>query len=90
MIWMVVFWVAVCVGVMWFARPGWCSGASSWWGSRDSSAHEEQALQTLDRRFAEGAVSFDEYRARKAILRGERLDAASLGSDRSTSEGAGT
>ena len=59
MLWMVFFWAAVIFGVFWLARgsfEGWRSGRT------------ESPLDTLDRRFAEGAISVDEYRERREML----------------------
>lgn len=80
MIWMAVFWVAVCLGVVWLVRPS----------LERRPRRGEEALETLDRRFAEGAVSFDEYRERKAVLEGLPLDRVGQGPERSPDEGVAT
>jgi putative membrane protein len=63
MIWMVFFWGAVIVGIVWLARGG--ASSQSWRAPR-----EPTPLETLDRRFAEGAISVDEYRERRRMLTG--------------------
>ena len=59
MIGMGLFWLAVIVGAVWLLRDGF-----------DHRQHrpEATALAILDRRFAEGAVSPEEYRQRKDVL----------------------
>ena len=63
MLWMVFFWGAVIFGVVWLARGG----------SFESRRMErmESPLETLDRRFAEGAMSVDEYHERRETLTGQ-------------------
>ena len=79
MLWMVVFWAAACLGVVWLVRP-----------SLERRQHGgEEALGTLDRRFAEGLISFDEYRERKAVLEGKLLDDGDLRPDGPASGGVG-
>ena len=62
MLWMVFFWGAVIFGVVWLARGGSFEG---WRPDR-----KETPLETLDRRFAEGAISIDEYHQRRETLTG--------------------
>lgn len=66
MIFMVLFWGAVVFGIVWFIR-GTAQGRSS---PAESSATRESPLDILDRRFAEGAIAEDDYRARREVLRG--------------------
>jgi uncharacterized membrane protein len=61
MIWMGLFWLAVIVGVVWLVRDG---------VDRRQQPSEDGALAILDRRFAEGAVSRDEYQQRRDVLTG--------------------
>ena len=61
MIGMGLFWLAVILGVVWLARDGF---------DRRQQQPEDTALAILDRRFAEGAVSLDEYRQRRDVLTG--------------------
>jgi putative membrane protein len=58
--WMVLFWGAVIVGVVWLARRG-----SSGWSRAE---HRETPLEILDRRFAEGDMSADEYHDRREVI----------------------
>jgi putative membrane protein len=62
MLWMVVFWGAVIFGIVWLVRS-----ASSQSGSR---SQESTPLEILDRRFAEGAISVDDYHERRRMLTG--------------------
>jgi putative membrane protein len=75
-IWMVLFWVLVVAGIVWVVRLSATPRAA------------DDALGVLDRRFAEGALSFDEYRERKATLKGERVEGTSHGAGASSHEGA--
>ena len=61
MIGMGLFWLALIVGVAWLIRDGF---------DHRQQQPEETALAILDRRFAEGAVSLDEYRQRRDVLAG--------------------
>jgi putative membrane protein len=56
---MVVFWGAVIVGIVWLAR-----GSSL--GSR--TERRESPLEILERRFAEGDISADEYHERRQVM----------------------
>ena len=60
MIFMVLFWGAVLFAVVWLAR-----GGSVGWTRPDRT---ETPLEILDRRFAEGAISPDEYRERREVI----------------------
>lgn len=60
---MVVFWGAVIVGIAWLVRNG--SGGDSWRRERTDTP-----LEILERRFAEGSISADEYRERREVLTG--------------------
>jgi putative membrane protein len=63
MLWMVLFWGAVIFGIVWLVRGGVSS--QSWRASREATP-----LETLDRRFAEGTISVDEYHERRRVLTG--------------------
>ncbi len=63
MIGMVVFWALVVVGIVWLVREA--SGHRGFGGNR---GHDP--LELLDRRLAEGTVSPEDYRERRAILTG--------------------
>lgn len=59
---MVVFWGLVILGVVWLVR------------STGSAQHHERglsAIDVLDRRLAQGEISPEEYRDRRAALKGE-------------------
>ena len=64
MIGMGLFWLAIILGVVWLARNGF---------DRRQQQPEETSLAILDRRFAEGAVSLDEYRQRRDVLTGSTV-----------------
>lgn len=67
MIFMVLFWGAVIFGIVWLIRgTGWGSPTRG-----EPSAPKESPLDILDRRFAEGAISEEDYRARREVLLGE-------------------
>jgi putative membrane protein len=59
MVVMVLFWGAVIFGVVWLIR-----------GALDGrpGGRRETPLEVLDRRFTEGAISVDDYRARREVL----------------------
>src|SRR5215213_9314839 len=63
---MVLFWGAIIFGVVWLIRDGIGRGQRP----REEAplAREETPLAILDRRFAEGALSLDEYRERRDAL----------------------
>lgn len=60
MIWMVLFWGAVIVGAVWLARGG-PSG-------QPRAERRETPLEILERRFAEGDISADEYQERREVM----------------------
>lgn len=60
MIGMGLFWLAIILGAVWLVRDGA--------GLRQREAPSENALTILDRRFAEGTVSLDEYKQRRDVL----------------------
>jgi putative membrane protein len=66
MFWMVLFWGAVILGIVWLVRGG---ASQSWRAPREATP-----LETLDRRFAEGAISVDEYHERRQALTGRADD----------------
>jgi uncharacterized membrane protein len=67
MIGMGLFWLAIILGVVWLIRDG---------VGRQQPAPSENALTILDRRFAEGAVSLDEYKQRRDVLTGAAAPSA--------------
>ena len=60
MFWMVFFWGAVIFLVVWLARRD----GSGW----SRAERKETPLEILDRRFAEGAMSADEYHDRREVM----------------------
>jgi putative membrane protein len=56
---MLLFWAGVVFGIVWIARGGF-----------DSRREERRETPTeiLERRFAEGAISPDEYRERREVI----------------------
>jgi uncharacterized membrane protein len=60
---MVLFWAAVVLGIVWLVRGGLE-------GRREKRAHGQMPTSTeiLDRRFAEGAISVDDYRERREVI----------------------
>ena len=61
MIGMALFWGALIFGAIWLARDT---------AARRTRPHDESALKILDRRFAEGALSLDDYNQRRNVLAG--------------------
>src|SRR5262245_37146428 len=66
MILMVLFWGALIFGLVWLVRD--TAGGRSTRGEPPVS--KESPFDVLDRRFAEGAISEEDYRARRGVLRG--------------------
>ena len=64
---MVLFWALVILGILWIVRE--MGGRSD---DRGRSAGRDDPLAILDRRFAEGAISAEEYQERRTLL-GEHL-----------------
>jgi putative membrane protein len=62
---MVLFWGAVIFGVVWLIR-----GAA--WGRSvpETPVSTESPTEILDRRFAEGEIEEEDYRARREVLAG--------------------
>ncbi len=65
---MVLFWALVVLGILWIVREMGGRG-----GDRERPAVRDDPLAILDRRFAEGAISPEEYRERRTLL-GEHLN----------------
>lgn len=64
MIGMVLFWGVILLGIAWFLWGGARSGPAS--GERP--VIKASPLEILERRFAEGAISAEDYRARREVL----------------------
>ena len=60
---MLLFWGAIIVGVIWFVRSGVRSGSTA-----EAHVSRESPVEILDRRFAEGALTLEDYQARRKIL----------------------
>jgi putative membrane protein len=56
---MVLFWAAVILGIVWLVR-----GASDGW----REGRRESPTEILDRRFAEGAISVEDYNERRKVI----------------------
>lgn len=66
MVMMGLFWVAILFGIVWLARGGF----DGWRGGR-----RETPTEILERRFAEGAISVDDYYERREVIgNGTRRD----------------
>ena len=64
MIGMLLFWGAIILGVVWLIR-------SATWGQPpqgDRLASKESPVEILERRFAEGAMTLEDYQARREVL----------------------
>jgi putative membrane protein len=70
------FWGLVILTIIWLVR------GSPPWRRRRSDTHQiETGVQVLERRFAEGGVSADEYRERRAVLEERRSGGRSQSGD---------
>jgi putative membrane protein len=58
---MAAFWALVILGAVWLARS--LTGRTA-----EDSTYPQDAREVLDRRFAEGEIDEDEYRARTRVL----------------------
>jgi putative membrane protein len=58
MLGMVFFWGAIIVGIVWLARGGF----------ERRGAGRETPTEILDRRFAEGEISAEDYRERRHVV----------------------
>jgi putative membrane protein len=59
MVVMLLFWAAVIFGIVWLVRNS---------VDRQPEPRTESPIDVLDRRFAEGAISVDDYHARREVL----------------------
>jgi uncharacterized membrane protein len=64
MIGMLLLWGAVILGVVWLVRN------AAWGQSRqgDGIASKESPVEILERRFAEGAITLEDYKSRREVL----------------------
>lgn len=67
---MFLFWGALVVGIVWLIRA-----TTRGWGARgerlvdgEPPVPRESPVEILERRFAEGAISVEDYRARREVL----------------------
>ncbi|MCD6016105.1 MAG: hypothetical protein K0R88_2189 [Solirubrobacterales bacterium] len=60
---MVLFWAAVILGIVWLVRGGFDGRRE-----RREQSRMPTAIEILERRFAEGAISVDEYRERREVI----------------------
>ncbi len=74
MIAMVLFWAGIILGVVWLVRGA--SGGWRWGGER-----KETPSEILDRRFAEGAISVEDYHQRREVIAGGARDDQAAGDD---------
>lgn len=56
---MVLFWAAIILGIVWLARGG---------ADRGSGGRRETPTEILERRFAEGAISAEEFNERRQVI----------------------
>ncbi len=66
MLGMVLFWVLVVYGIVWLARRAPTSSSTA--------GRRETPLEILDRRYAEGEISDDEYRQRREVIAGHAAE----------------
>jgi putative membrane protein len=59
MVAMVLFWAAVILGIAWLVRGGFARGRGG---------QGETPTEILDRRFAEGDITANEYRERREVV----------------------
>jgi putative membrane protein len=59
---MVLFWAAVILGIVWLVRGG--SGGGWHWGGE----RKETPREVLERRFAEGEISVEDYNERREVI----------------------
>ena len=72
MVAMVLFWAAIILGVVWLVRGA--SGGWRWGGER-----KETPSEILERRFAEGAISVEDYHQRREVIAGGTHDDQAAG-----------
>ena len=63
MVGMVLFWAAVVFGAVWLIRGSMRSGPTP-----PEAVTRESPVEILERRFAEGAISAEDYRSRRDVL----------------------
>lgn len=79
MVAMVLFWGAIILGIVWLVR----GSSDGWRGWR-----RETPLDLLERRFAEGAISVEDYHERRDVLEaGARRRRGATGDDERAAPG---
>ena len=68
---MVLFWGAVIFGIAWLVRS---AAGGVFPASADPPVPRETPVEILERRFAEGALSLDDYRTRREVLAGGAVE----------------
>jgi putative membrane protein len=61
------FWGLVILGIIWIVR-----GSPPWRRGRSGAPRVETGIEALERRFAEGGLSVEDYRERRAVLEERR------------------
>jgi uncharacterized membrane protein len=79
---MVAFWAAVILGIVWLVRGGF-EGRRE----RQAEGRMPTASEILERRFAEGAISVEDYRERRQILASGPSSAEGTGGDERQARG---
>jgi putative membrane protein len=64
MVAMLLFWGAVIFGIFWLIR----GAARGEWGRSERPTDKESPLDILDRRFAEGEITPEDYQTRRKVL----------------------
>lgn len=75
---MVLFWAAVIVGIVWLVR-GASGGGWHWGGHISGGERKETPSEILERRFAEGAISVEDYHQRREVIAGGARDDQAAG-----------
>jgi putative membrane protein len=70
---MVLFWAAIILGIVWLVRGG-SDGGWHWGGER-----KETPSEILERRFAEGAISVEDYHQRREVIADRARDDQAAG-----------
>ena len=73
MILMVLFWAAIIFGIVWLVRTAVGGGPER---------RSESPIDVLERRFAEGTISEEDYRARREVLLNGSVGSTEARSDR--------